>query len=268
MKAIASTITFCLLILSIGCRSNFEQIRTSGDPTKMYEKANAYFEEGEYSKAISLYELIIPSFRGKAEAEQIAFQFAKANYLRGSFTSSSHYFRSFAETFRASPNREEAMFLSAYSNYKLSPRHKLDQAATQKAIDDFQIFVNTFPNSERISECNQYIDQLRVKLEEKAFDSGKLYFQTRNYSSAIQTLENMLKDFPDSSRSEEARYLIVKASLDWADNSIFTRQEERYKKTVERCTSYIKRHGNSERSEEVISYKDKCEKQINSFQNG
>ncbi len=266
---VASNIFLVLLLVSgIGCRSEFEKIRTSGNAEKMLEEADRLYEKEEYRKAITLYEMVIPAFRGRAEAEDIAFSFAMANYLNGSFISSSHYFKSFSDTFTASPRREEAMYLSAYSNYRLSPRHQLDQESSQKAIDAFQLFVNTFPESERISDCNRYIDELRLKMEKKAFESGKLYYNTRNYSSAIQTLENLLKDFPESESAEEARYIIIRASLDWANNSIFARQEERYKKTIDRCDAYLKRHDDGSRKEEVIAYKTQSEQELNNIQNG
>lgn len=257
-----------IILFFCSCKSDFERIRTSGDAEKMYEVANEYFENEEYSKAITLYEMIIPAYRGKSQAEEIAYRFAHSHYLSGRYILSSHYFKSFADTYTSSARKEEALYLSAISYYRLSPRYKLDQTESAKAIDAFQLFANSYPESPNIEECNRYIDELRKKMEEKAFESGKLYYNTRNYSSAIQSLENMLKDYPDSERSEEARYLIVKASIDWADNSIYLRQEERYKKTLERCETYLKRHSGAERADDIIVFRDKCEKELNSIQNG
>lgn len=257
-----------VIILSTSCRSDFELLRTSGDSAKMYEAANKFFAEKEYTKAITLYEMVIPSYRGKAEAEEISYKFAHAHYLNRSYVLSSHYFKSFADTYTTSTRKEEALHLSAISYYKLSPRYNLDQTDSQKAIDAFQLFINTYPDSELIDECNEYIDQLRLKMEMKEFESGKLYYNTRSYSSAIQSLENMLKDYPDSNRSEEARYIIAKASLDWANNSIYTKKEERYKKTVERCNSYLKKHPSSSRLQEITEFKTKSQQELNNIQNG
>lgn len=256
------------LVFLTSCRSDFELIRTSGDAEAILAAADQYFDTEEYSKANTLYELIIPAYRGKAEAEQIAYKFAHGHYLNRSYTLSAHYFKAFADTYNASSRKEEALFLSAISHYQLSPRYKLDQSDSQKAIDAFQLFINGYPESSRVAECNQYIDELRLKMERKAFDSGKLYYHTRKYSSSIQSLENLLKDFPDSPHDEEARYIIVMASMDWATNSIFTRKEERFKKTVERCDSYLKKHRENQRAEEIISLKTKCELELNNIQNG
>lgn len=259
---------FMIGLLLASCRSDFELIRTSGDAEAILEAADQYFDAEDYTKANTLYELVIPAYRGKAEAERIAYNFATGHYLNRSYTLSSHYFKAFADTYNASSRKEEALYLSALSYYKLSPRHKLDQSDSQEAIDAFQLFINAYPESDKIADCNKSIDELRLKMELKAFEAGKLYYHTSNYSSSIQSLENLLKDFPDSPHDEEARYLIVKASIDWANRSIFTKKEERFKKTVERCNAYLKKHDGGERAEEIATLKSECENELKQIQNG
>jgi outer membrane protein assembly factor BamD len=262
---------FILLLLLIGliaCRTEFERIRTSGDAQMIFEEANRLYEEGEYRKAVTLFELVIPAYRGKAEAEKLYFNFANAHFLDRRYILSAHYFKTFADTYTSSALREDALYNHAFSNYKQSPKYKLDQSNTQKAIDAFQLFVNTYPESERVSECNTIIDVLREKMELKAFDVGKLYFEMRNYSSAIKTFDNLLKDYPGSPKEEEAMYLIVKASRELALNSIFTKQEERYNETLDRCAAYLKKHVGAEHSKEVNNYKQESLEALNQIQNG
>ncbi len=259
---------FFLVLSVVSCKSEFEAIRTSGDATKMYEKANEFYENGNYVQAITLYELVIPAFRGKSEAEQLYFNYADAHFKNSSYTLSAHYFKTFADTYNTSDKREEATFLRALSHYKLSPKFKLDQTQSEKAIEIFQLYANTYPESDRIAQCNQYIDNLREKMVLKAFDTGVLYYNTRNYKSAIQSFQNMLKDYPDSDLVDDARYYIVKSSLNHAEQSIFTRQEERYRQTVDHCNAYMKKHPDGIYAEEINSCKLDCLNQIKKIENG
>lgn len=267
-----SRISYFILLLSIvalgACKSDFEKVRTSGDAAAIYKVADEYYEKGEYNKAILLYEMIIPAYRGKSEAELLNYTFAQAHFKNGNYILSSHYFKTFADTYTSSPKREDALFLTAYSEYKQSPRYKLDQSNSQKAIDAFQLFVNSYPDSDKVEESNQYMDEIRKKLEIKSFETGKLYYHLKNYSSAIQSFQNMLKDYPGSEQSEEALYLIAKASTDWAENSIFTRQQERFNETIKRCDLFLKKYPQSEYSEKVKDYKQNCHKALNKFENG
>ena len=263
-----SVFIFLSFAILVSCKSDFEIVRTSGNAAKILEKADEYYEAEDYNKAITLYELIIPSYRGKAEAETIAYNYASAHYKNRSYILASHYYQNFSETYNTSQYREEALYLKALSHYKTSPKFKLDQTDSSAAIDAFQYYANAYPESERIEECNRYIDELRKKLEKKEFQSGMLYYNTRDYQSAIQTFENMLKDFPDSELIEEARFFIAKSSVDFARNSIFSRQEERFSETVEHCEAFLKKHPESDRVNEILEFKEISERELNQINNG
>ena len=75
--------------------------------------------------------------------------------------------------------------MTAYCYYLDSPDLTLDQASTYKAIENLQLFINLYPKSERVNECNQLIDKLRNKLETKSFLNAKLYFKIGDYKAAI-----------------------------------------------------------------------------------
>lgn len=256
------------LLLSLNsCKSEFERIRTSGDPAVLYQKANEYFEAGDYLKAQTLYELVLSAFRGKQEAELIAYRYAYTYYNLEQYLLSAYYFTNFAQTYGGSQYREETEFMAAYSNYLLSPIYRLEQSATTKAIDMFEEFANQYPNSERVSECNRLIDQLRAKLERKAFESAKLYFELKQYQSAIQSFDNVLKDFPETKDAEQIRYLIVRSDYLLAQNSFVEKQAERYEEVVVRATEFLARYTNSSFRQEVADMMADSKKRLNQLEN-
>jgi len=129
-------------LITFGCKSEFETIRTSGDPALWLAKAGEYYELGEYQRAQTLFELTIGPYRGKAEAEEIAYRYAYTYYYTEQYVLASYYFKSFATTYGGSPLKEEADFMTAYSNYELSPVYRLDQSYSVKAIESFEEFAN------------------------------------------------------------------------------------------------------------------------------
>lgn len=251
------------ILIGIGiissCKTEFEKVRTSGDPKLLLEKADEYFEEGDFQKAQTLYELIIPVYRGQAELEDIYYNYAYTYYNLGSYILAAYYFDNFGQTFGASPRREEIDFMAAYSNYKLSPSFRLDQKYTLQAIDKLQNFINTYTSSEKVDQANDLIIELRDKLEEKAFDSGKLYYEVRQYASAVQALDNLLKDFPETKRLEEVKYYIILAAFEYAENSVIDKQEERYRDVLKRTENFISKHSKSSYINEVRTINKKTE---------
>lgn len=235
-----------LLVLGFAsCKSEFEKVRLSGDPKVMLEKADAYYEEGEYLKAQTLYELVIGHFKGLDEAEDIYYKYASTYYNLDQYILASYYFKRFSTTYAASSKREDAEFNAAYCSYLLSPRYRLEQSHTEEAIEALQQFTNDYPQSQKVVQCNALIDELRGKLEQKAFTAAELYFNMQRYEAAIRYFDNMLKDFPETDRAEEIRYLACRSAFLWADNSFYSKQKDRFTEALERLNRFKRRYPNS-----------------------
>lgn len=245
------TLLFFVLISLSSCSTEFERVRTSNDPKLILNKADQYYKQGEWISAQTLYELAIQFYRGKQEAEDIFFNMAYTYYHTGEYITASHYFSNFVSTFYSSNKKEEADYMAAYAHYKLSPNFKLDQSYSQKSIDALQAFVNKYPESKRIGECNKLIDEMRKKLEKKAHQQGLLYYKLGQYQSAVKSFEILLKDYPGSAYEQEAKYLLVKSSYELASNSVEEKKEERFNETVAYCQKFMNKFKDRKINKEV-----------------
>lgn len=262
-----SYIFLFILLAAISCKSKFETLRASTDPNEILQAAYNYYDEGEYLKAQTLFEQVIPSFRGRESAEDLFLKFAYTHYYLGEYILSAHYFKSFTTTYYNSPKREEASFMAAFSNYEMSPSHRLDQSYSEEAINGFQGFINSFPNSPRVDEANNLIIEMRNKMELKAYEQGKLYLDLGDYNAAIKSFESMLKDFPETQRAEEVRFLIIKSSYSWAVKSIYERRQERLLKTIELAETFKKRYDSSIYGNECNNIISQCKNDLKRFEN-
>jgi len=155
--------------------------------------------------------------------------------------------------------------MSAYSNYELSPTYRLDQTYSLRAVEELQLFTNTYPNSDRVPKANQIIDEVRAKMEKKAYYEAELYYNLRQYQSATHCFDNMLKDYPDSQESEKVRYMIVLSNYDFAENSIYDKRYERYKSTVDRAEEFLSRYPKSKYKKEVRTIKNTSKKKLKTY---
>ncbi|MEM8584806.1 MAG: outer membrane protein assembly factor BamD [Bacteroidota bacterium] len=254
------------ILASSGCRSQFERVRTSTDPALILNKANQYYDEEEYQKAQTLYELVVAAYRGTAEAEMIAFRYAYTFYHTEQFILASYYFKTFVNTYGASNLREEADFMAAYSNYRLSPIFRLDQTYTEQAIEGLEEFANRYPTSPRVEESNSLIDEMRAKLELKDFEAAKLYIDLRRYQAAIQSLDNLLKEYPETRRAEQIRFMATKAAYDFAQASFVELQQDRYEEAIERAEYFLRRYPESEQRNEVNQFLERATARLNELQ--
>jgi outer membrane protein assembly factor BamD len=164
-------------ILLIGSSCEYQKLLKSSDSELKYKKAKEYYENKDYTRAMTLFEQLIPVFRGTDKGEEISYLFAYCNYYTKDYILAGHYFRRFAGSFPNSEYAEESSYMSAYCYYLDAPKPTLDQETTRKAIQEFQLYIGRYPESERISECNDLIDELRRRLEKKSYDNAMLYYK-------------------------------------------------------------------------------------------
>ncbi len=234
-----------LALLAIAGCSDFRKLQKSDDWKAKFDGAMRYYEEGDYYRAIALFEEVLPLTRGKVEGEQAQFYYAYAHYKDRQYILSAHYFKNFYETYTRSELANEAQFMYAYSLYQSSPVYSLDQTSTREAIQAFQIFINRNPESKFTVQANQIIRELQVKLETKAYHSAKLYHKIGYLKSAVVAIDNFAMDYPDSKFNAELQFLKIEATYIMAQKSIPSKQRERYKQVVAMYEEYAEDYPDS-----------------------
>ncbi len=254
-------LSFTIIILgAFGCKSQFEKIRLSNDVYKKNQEAMRLYKKKDYSKALILFEGLAQRYRGLPEAEDLNYYYAFTLYRLKDYTTARYKFKEFADTYPQSRNAEECRYMGAYCYYLDSPKSSLDQEYTYKAIDALQLFINLYPKSDRATQAAQYIAKLRDKLETKAFDNAKLYYdlggyQITNYKSAVIALKNAQIEFPDIKYAEEMNLLIVKSQFMYAKNSYAIRQEERFNEAIGYYNEFVEAYPNSKYAKEAEQLK-------------
>jgi outer membrane protein assembly factor BamD len=225
-------ISLVTLVVLASCGKHQKLIKSTDNEAK-YAAAIDYYEEKDYYRALQLFQQLINFYQGTEKAEKMQFYYAYCYYYQKDNVLASYYFKRFVTNYPRSQYAEEAMFMNAYCYFLDSPVSSLDQTNTYTAIKELQLFINLYPNSERVEEANKLIDELRAKLQRKDMDIANLYLKMRLYEAAIYSFNNVLKDYPDSEFKEEILYSILKSNFNYAENSIYTKQAERYQSALD-----------------------------------
>jgi outer membrane protein assembly factor BamD len=243
--------------------SNYQKLLKSSDNELKYSKALEFYEKGDYLKSQQLFEQIQAFFKGTDKAEKIAYYNANCYYKQKDYILAGYYFRAFSTNYSSSIYAEEALYLSAYCSYLDSPRSSLDQTSTAEAISSLQLFINQYPKSARIGECNKLIDELRAKLEKKDIDIAMLYFKMSDYKASVVSLNNVLKDYPDTKSKELILYSILQAKYEYAVNSIYEKRNERLKEAMDSYDELAAGFPVGEYSEKALAIKNSISKELN-----
>ena len=104
----------------------------------------------------------------------------------------------------------------------------------------------TFENREQI-EISRYYE----RLHEKTYLNAYTYYKIGRHKSAIVALKNALRTYPTSKYREEIMFLIGDSSYQLADNSVASKQTDRYLSMMDSYLSFREVFPESKHMKEV-----------------
>jgi len=257
-------LAFFALVLLSGC-SEYQKVLKDSDVKKKYDMAEKLYNDGDYKRAIRIYEQIVPQYVGKPQGERLQFFYADSYYQSEDYYLAAYQFERFTKSYPRSDKAEEAAFMGAKSQYLTSPRYSLEQGETQKAIDRLQVFINTHSESEYLTEANKMMEDLRGKLEKKAFEIAKQYNRISDYNASIKSFEIFFENFPGSLYKEDAMFYDYLAHYNLAINSVYNKKKERIENAKQAYNALKSEYPESQyisRSDKMNSDLDRAAKEL------
>lgn len=267
MRSIKIIIPALLLMLGFSACNKFAKIQKSKDYEYKLTKADEYYAKKKFHNAEQLYEDLFPVFKGTQKFEDLYYKYAYCFFNLGMYRDAENLFKGYLEVFPNSSRAEEVDYMHAYCFYKQSPKLDLEQVNTVKAMGMMQTFINTHPGSPRIKDATAIIDQSRVKLESKEYRGAKLYYNLSQFRAAAIAYANLLNNYPESSKGDEYKLMVVKSYYRFAKLSIVEKQAERYEKVVSEYEDFADRYPDSPLLKEAESYSNLSQNHIKEIKN-
>jgi outer membrane protein assembly factor BamD len=240
MSKSLTQLLFFVVVTSLLCAcSGYERALRSKDVNYKLTKANQFYDKKKYQQANSIFETLVPVFKSTRNYEPLYYRYAYSFYYMNDYLSASYHFRNFVEAFPNSKDADEIEYMYCLCLFKMSPVPSLDPTNTERAMEAFQDYINRRPESKRLEEVNKYIDICRGKLEEKDADAAKLYYNIGYYKSAGVCYKQVMRNYPESGKSDFYQYMIVKSLYKYAKESIKEKQEERFAGALNAYTELI-----------------------------
>ena len=269
MKMRLQSILFLIFIVIASSCGQFNKLEKSTNWEELYAGANKYYQEGEYNKAIILYDKVLPVIRGSEKAELADYNYANCHFKTKRYIEAAGYFSNFYRTYNRSPLAEEALFMNAYALYLDAPDANLDQQSSQEAVAAIQQFVTKFPSSASYERAMDMLVDLQGRFEEKAYMESSMYYRLRDglypgdyYRACIINFQNFAKDYPESKHNEELAYKLVEVSTGYAENSTFSKKEDRLKDALGFASTFYRRYPSSPFTGKVKEFEEEAKAEL------
>ncbi len=214
-----------VLFLS-ACGSSGRLIHST--PQEAFQRGMELYERQRYDRAVEYFQAVFTYGRQNESAADAQYYLAWSHMHNREYILAASEFNRFAQIYRADPRVAEAEFQRARAYYEQSPGYQLDQSSTMRAVDELQLFINRYPQHERVGEAEEMISELRHKMARKDFETARLYERRELFEAAAIMFERVFDKYPDSTPwAERALIGAMENYIAFADQSIVQRQDER-----------------------------------------
>jgi outer membrane protein assembly factor BamD len=248
---ISKTIYFSAILLFLwGCGSSVDI--GSLDPQQRLQHAIALYNDEDYEDSVNEFEALLLQYPGSSIVDDAQYYLGLTKYQRGEYILSAYEFSKLIRSMPASDFVADAQFMLAESYYELSPNYNLDQSYTKKAIEEYQAFIDFFPLNEKVSQAEEKIKELNIKLAKKDFNIAIIYIKLDYYSAAMKYFDNVVDTYHDTEFAPLALYRKI----------LILMEREREDEALAEMRKFINLFPDDENAEDVNELKESLEAKL------
>ncbi|HZV13412.1 MAG TPA: outer membrane protein assembly factor BamD, partial [Candidatus Kapabacteria bacterium] len=132
-----------LLLWGCGSSSNTSAPQTA---QTAFAHARELYTKGDYLEAIQALDVVKLQYGGSSIADSAEFLLGECNFKIDKFLLAAYEYNTVRRIYSSSPLARISQFKIAESYYNLSPDPGLDQDYTQRAIDEYQTYLELYGN--------------------------------------------------------------------------------------------------------------------------
>ena len=186
---------------------------TNANPDQfLYERGQAALKERKWIDAREYFRQVVDNYPGsplRAEAKLGVGDAYLGEDSAESLVLADAEYREFLTFYPTHPRADYAQFQLAMSYYEQMRAPDRDQTPTREALEEFQIFLDRFPNSPLVPQARQRWREARDRLSEHSFRVGLLYFRLGVYAGAVSRFQEILKEDPQYSGRDGVYYYLA-----------------------------------------------------------
>ena len=202
-------------------------------PQEAYDKGMAEFEAQRYARAAEYFRGVFDFGRTVSIAADAQLMLARSFHGSKEYLLAVDEYSRFAELYRTDPRIADAEFERAMSHFTQSPQFELDQSPTLRGIEQFNLFMQRYPQHDSIQAAERRVEQLREKLAYKQFFNAQQYERRELYEAASLSYEVVFDQYPETPLADDALLGAIRSYIRFSDRSISSRQPERLKKAID-----------------------------------
>jgi outer membrane assembly lipoprotein YfiO len=168
---------------------------TTGD---IVAYGKAAYGRHEYADAIEFFKGYITREPTGDKADEAHFDLGLCYFHTSEWPSAATEFQIVINDFAGSSLVPDSHYYLGLSYWKESRPSGYDQDYTHRSLEEFERFIQLYPDHPRLEEVKRARAEARSRLAQKAYDNGRIYAKLGFYAPARSYFQTVENEFPDT----------------------------------------------------------------------
>ena len=191
-----------IIVIFMNCAGNKPQPEWTA--SQYFKYAIEKFNDEDYYDAANEFTVIVLRYAGSTVVDSAQLYLADCHFKMEEYIIAAAEYEKLINYMSQSPLVPEAQYKLAESYFQLSPRASLDQNYTEKAIREFQNFIEDFPTNELKESAEKRILLCREKLATKQYKNAESYRKMREFDAALIYYSIVINEYYDTTLADDA----------------------------------------------------------------
>jgi len=175
-------------------------------PQGQLEYARHLLERGSYYDAISELTLFTAENPGSVLLDTALFYLGEAYFGRHEYAVAAAEFERLLREFPGSGHAPAARYSLGVAYDEQSLSAELDPTMTERAIEQFLLFMRLHPESQHVPAARERVNELQDKMAKKTYLSARLYMKLKQPEAARFYFDIVTSEYPGTQWAPKALY--------------------------------------------------------------
>ncbi len=187
-----------LVILLLVNSCGRQKLKATATAEERLAYAEKLFNNHDYLDARTEFKIVVLNYPGSPTSARAQLGLADCHFKLKEYIIAAEEYKKLVQVYPNSEFVDDAQFKIALSNFELSPKYSLDQEYTNKALEEFQKFLDDYSSSKLVPEANKYMKLCREKLGKKYYSNAESYRKLGWNKAAIIYYDFVLDNYYDT----------------------------------------------------------------------
>jgi outer membrane protein assembly factor BamD len=209
----------CLALVSLaGCGAKKDAIPTGTSQVDkfLYDKGTEALEKKRWYTAREYFQRIVDNYPQSPYRPDAKIGVGDAYLGDGTvegYTLAIAEFKEFLTFFPTHARADYAQYKLGFAHYKQMRAPQRDQTESRAAVQEFETFVERYPNSPLMPEAQARLRESRDRVSEAEYQVGYFYYRARWYPGAIERLRALVKNDPGFTHRDAAYFYLAESLM-------------------------------------------------------